>query len=110
MRRVSATSLLAAARARAGAGAAGRGARAEVEPEPINDSDGYTPPAEGSGAPSPLSINGYVDVGFAHAQGDGTSFAPGDTRLPPDYGVDTFAPAVNSRGDVASTDPGPGRT
>jgi len=82
----------------------------DAEPEPINDSEGYTPPTEGSGAPSALSINGYVDVGFAHAQGDGTSFAPGDTRVPLDYGVDTFAPAVNSRGDVASTDPGPGRT
>ena len=82
----------------------------DAEPEPVNDSEGYTPPTEGSGAPSPLSINGYVDVGFAHAQGDGTSFAPGDTRVPLDYGVDTFAPAVNSRGDVASTDPGPGRT
>jgi hypothetical protein len=80
------------------------------ESEPINDSEGYTPPAEGVGAPSPLSINGYVDVGFARAQGDGTSFAPGDTRVPLDYGVDTFAPAVNSRGEAASTDPGPGRT
>ena len=28
--------------------------------------------------------------------------------MPADYGVDTFAPAVNSRGDVASTDSGPG--
>jgi hypothetical protein len=80
------------------------------EPEPINDSEGYTPPAEGAGAPAPFSINGYVDVGFAKAQGDGTSFAPGDTRVPLDYGVDGFAPAVNSRGDAASTDPGPGRT
>ena len=83
---------------------------AELEPEPINDSEGYTPPPEGAGAPSALSINGYVDVGFARAQGDGTSFAPGDTRVPLDYGVDGFAPAVNSRGDAASTDPGPGRT
>ena len=80
------------------------------EPEPINDSEGYTPPPEGAGAPAPFSINGYVDVGFAKAQGDGTSFAPGDTRVPLDYGVDGFAPAVNSRGDAASTDPGPGRT
>ncbi|HEY7375890.1 MAG TPA: hypothetical protein VIF57_27270 [Polyangia bacterium] len=80
------------------------------EPEPINDSEGYTPPPEGAGAPAPLSINGYVDVGFAKAQGDGTSFAPGDTRVPLDYGVDGFAPAVNARGDAASTDPGPGRT
>jgi hypothetical protein len=69
-----------------------------------NDSDGYTPPAEGPGAPPSVVVGGYVDVGFARAQGDGTSFAPGDTRLPADYGVDTFATAVNSRGDVASTD------
>ncbi len=51
-------------------------------------------------------MSGYVDLGFAHAQGDGTSFPAGDTRLPADYGVDTFATAVNSRGDVASTDAG----
>jgi hypothetical protein len=70
------------------------------EPEPINDSDGYTPPSDAAPA---FSINGYVDVGFAKAQGDGTSFAPGDQSVPADYGVDTFAPAVNSRGDVAST-------
>jgi hypothetical protein len=76
------------------------------EAEPVNDSDGYTPPPEGPGAPSSLAINGYVDVGFAHAGGNGTSFPPGDLRLPADYGVDTFAPAVNSRGDVASNDPG----
>ncbi len=81
----------------------------EAEPEPINDSEGYTPPPDGSGVGA-LSINGYIDVGFAHAQGDGTSFAPNDTRVPLDYGVDGFAPAVNSRGDAASTDPGPGRT
>jgi hypothetical protein len=79
------------------------------EAEPINDSDGYTPAAGEGAGPSPLSINGYVDVGFARAQGDGTSFAPGDTRVPLDYGVDGFAPAVNSRGDAASTDPGPNR-
>ncbi len=75
----------------------------ESEPEPINDSDGYTPAVEGAGAPSPLSIDGYIDVGFAKAQGNGTSFAPNDQSIPADYGVDTFAPAVNSRGDVAST-------
>jgi len=75
----------------------------EPEPEPINDSEGYTPAVEGAGAPSPLSIDGYIDVGFAKAQGDGTSFAPNDQSIPADYGVDTFAPAVNSRGDVAST-------
>jgi hypothetical protein len=85
---------------------AARADEAEPTGEPINDSEGYTPPPE---ATSALSINGYVDVGFAKAQGDGTSFAPGDTRVPLDYGVDGFAPAVNSRGDAASTDPGPGR-
>ena len=70
-----------------------------------NEAEGYSPP-EAIAAPSPLTISGYVDVGFAKAQGDGTSFPPGDTRLPADYGVDTFAPAVNSRGDVASIDSG----
>ncbi|HXU62147.1 MAG TPA: hypothetical protein VN962_10620 [Polyangia bacterium] len=78
----------------------------EAADEAANDSPGYTPPAEGPGAPPPLTINGYVDVGFAKAQGNGTSFAPGDGRVPADYGVDPFAPAVNARGDVASTDAG----
>jgi hypothetical protein len=84
-------------------------ARAQTPPaeaEQVNDSDGYTPPVEGAGAPPAVTVGGYVDVGFAHAGGDGTSFAPGDVRVPADYGVDTFAPAVNSRGDVASTDSG----
>ena len=53
---------------------------------------------------APLRILGYVDLGWAKAGGDGTSFAPADLRVPADYGVDPFAPAVNSRGDVASTD------
>jgi hypothetical protein len=53
-----------------------------------------------------LALDGYVDVGFADAQGDGTSFAPGDTRVPADYVADGFATAVNSRGDVASTSAG----
>jgi hypothetical protein len=79
------------------------GARA-AEPGPENDSDGYTPPVDGPGAPPALVVGGYIDVGFAHADGDGTSFPPGDLRLPADYGVDAFAPAVNSRGDVASND------
>jgi hypothetical protein len=70
-----------------------------------NESDGYTPP-DGTAAASPLQMDGYIDVGFAHAQGDGTSFPAGSTRLPADYAVDTFAPAVNSRGEVASTDAG----
>jgi hypothetical protein len=78
----------------------------EPEAAPLNDSDGYTPAPEGGAAPAPLTVNGYIDVGFAKAQGNGTSFAPGDQRVPVDYGVDPFAPAVNSRGDVASTDAG----
>jgi hypothetical protein len=75
----------------------------EPEAAPLNDSDGYTPAPEGGAAPAPLTVNGYIDVGFAKAQGNGTSFAPNDQSIPADYGVDTFAPAVNSRGDVAST-------
>jgi len=50
-----------------------------------------------------FSVNGFVDLGYVDAEGDGTSFAPGDTRVPADYGVDAFAPAVNSFGDAAST-------
>ncbi|MGC4114241.1 MAG: hypothetical protein QM765_06405 [Myxococcales bacterium] len=74
-----------------------------VEPEAAeqSDSQGYTPPA--GSAPS-LALHGYVDIGLAKATGDGTSFRPGDTVIPADYEVDTFAPMVNSRGDVASTD------
>jgi len=64
--------------------------------------DGYTP-ADAAAIEPALRIMGYVDFGWAKAGGDGTSFAPNDERLPADYGVDTFAPAVNSRGDVAST-------
>jgi hypothetical protein len=70
-----------------------------------NDSPGYSPPTAAP-AESALHINGYVDVGFAKAQGNGTSFSALDTAVPADYGVDTFAPAVNSRGDVASIDSG----
>jgi hypothetical protein len=72
------------------------------EPSQNEDVSGFVAP---EGGPR-LEMNGYVDVGFADAQGDGTSFAPGDERLPADYGVDAFAPAVNSRGDVASNDTG----
>jgi len=54
----------------------------------------------------PLTLMGYVDFGFADAGGNGTSYPAGDNRVPADYGVDTFAPAVNSRGDVASIDAG----
>jgi hypothetical protein len=67
--------------------------------------DGYTPPDAAAIQPA-LRIMGYVDLGWAKAGGDGTSFSPTDQRIPADYGVDTFAPAVNSRGDVASTNAG----
>jgi hypothetical protein len=75
-------------------------ARAQ-EPE-ATETDGYTPAEAAPG----WAWTGYIDLGFAKAQGDGTSFSPDDTRLPADYGVDPFATAVNSRGDVASTDSG----
>jgi len=77
---------------------------AEVASE--NDSPGYSPsePAGSGPGASALHVNGYVDVGFAKAQGDGTSFSSDDAPVPADYGVDAFATAVNSRGDVASTD------
>ncbi len=69
-----------------------------------NGGDGYTPPQPT--VLQALRFTGYVDVGFAAAQGNGSSFAMGDFRVPADYGVDAFAPAVNSRGEVASTDSG----
>ncbi len=53
-----------------------------------------------------LRLTGYIDVGLVKATGNGTSFSAYDTRSPLDYGVDAFAPAVNSRGEVASTDTG----
>jgi hypothetical protein len=74
----------------------------DPEPEEEVREEASAPPP----APAPLVITGYVDVGFAKAQGNGTSFRPGDTRLPVDYGVDPFATAVNSRGEAASTDTG----
>ncbi|HEY0705304.1 MAG TPA: hypothetical protein VGG33_00815 [Polyangia bacterium] len=84
---------------------------APVSPSPPAPEDedqealGFVLPATAEVTP-PLVLMGYVDVGFAAAEGDGTSYPAGDTRLPADYGVDPFAPAVNSRGDVASTDAG----
>lgn len=63
--------------------------------------DGYTPD---EAKEETLRFTGYIDVGLVKATGNGTSFSPGDTRTPLDYGVDAFAPAVNSRGEVASTD------
>jgi len=83
-------------------------ARRAAPPEPADAAaDSYTPPPQsgaGAASTSGLSIGGYADIGFARAKGDGTSFPVNDTRIPADYGVDAFAPAINSRGDVASTD------
>ena len=87
---------LAPVRARADAPASPDAGQAEL-------TAGYTPPAD---AESPLTVQGYVDLGFAHATGNGSSFPANDTTLPLDYGEDAFAPAVNARGDVASTDTG----
>jgi hypothetical protein len=61
---------------------------------------------DGSVSAPPFILMGYVDVGFARARGDGTSFPFGDKRAELDYHTDPFAPAVNSRGDVASIDSG----
>jgi hypothetical protein len=80
-------------------------AAAADEQDEDEGSAGFVLPATTEVAP-PLVFMGYVDIGFAAAEGDGTSYPAEDTRLPADYGVDTFAPAVNSRGDVASTNAG----
>jgi hypothetical protein len=76
---------------------------AEAEGQGEEEPEGFILPPTTQVAP-PLVFMGYLDVGFADAEGNGTSYPRIDTRLPADYGVDTFAPAVNSRGDVASTD------
>ncbi len=84
-------------------------AEPEAEPAPAEEA----PAAPPSNA-SPLVITGYVDFGFAKAQGDGTSFPTSYRVLPPpgpaDYYVDGFAPAVNSRGEAASTAAPPGNS
>jgi hypothetical protein len=95
----------------AGAAAPGSGPGADATADEAPPPDEEPTPEEAAAPPPPASapplvVTGYVDVGYAKAQGDGTSFLPGDTRAPADYGVDTFAPAVNSRGEVASTDAG----
>lgn len=74
----------------------------QADEEADNGSDGFTPTQEV--AHETLRLTGYVDVGFAVAGGNGSSFAENDTRIPAEYGVDAFAPAVNSRGEVASVD------
>jgi len=67
----------------------------------VDPGEGYTPD-EDRGGTEVLRFTGYVDVGFARATGNGSSFLAADTRAPLDYGVDAFAPMVNSRGEVAS--------
>src|SRR4029079_12841223 len=80
---------------------------AAAEVAPPDEEIAIEEPATGaSPQAAPLVGTGYVDVGFAKAQANGTSFHPADNRSPLDYGVDPFAPAVNARGEVASTDPG----
>ena len=74
-----------------------------VEEVPVVDEgEGYSP--DESKVEDALRFTGYFDVGFVKATGNGTSFAPNDHRAPLDYGSDAFAPAVNARGEVASTD------
>src|SRR5207253_9066598 len=70
-------------------------ARAQEDPfEPGDDHhEGFTLPPGAVDAP-PLSIMGYIDVGFARAGGNGSSFVTGDQRPEPDYMSDPFAPAV----------------
>jgi hypothetical protein len=79
--------------------------REEDDQDAGAETEGFVLPAGVETAPA-LALIGYLDFGFANAGGDGTSYPPGDNRIPADYGVDTFAPAVNSRGDVASIDAG----
>ena len=87
-------------------------ATAPAEPKSDTDEDDDETETQGFVLPSgtqivpPLTLMGYVDFGFADVGGNGTSFPPGDNRVPADYGVDTFATAVNSRGDAASIDTG----
>lgn len=83
---------------------------ADEEPADAVEEAGYLAPSAGwsepVGAKPALEIHGYLDVGAAQAQGDGTSWHAREERLPVDYAADPFATAVNSRGDVASADPG----
>ncbi|HVV53205.1 MAG TPA: hypothetical protein VHO06_26340 [Polyangia bacterium] len=83
---------------------------AEEAPPALEPPEEVTPPPP-SNVP-PLVVTGYVDVGFAKAQGNGTSFPasyiPPDPTQPADYYVDPFAPAVNSRGEAASIAAPPG--
>jgi hypothetical protein len=81
--------------------AAPAAAQAQAEAVEVEPGEGYSP--DEAQAHETLRFTGYFDVGFAKATGNGSSFSDRDTRVPLDYGVDPFATAVNSRGDVAST-------
>lgn len=85
---------------------AASGARADEDVIDVVPEDeatqGFSP--DEAQAQEPLRFTGYLDVGFAKATGNGSSFLADDLRVPLDYGNDAFAPAVNSRGEVASTD------
>jgi hypothetical protein len=85
-------------------GALARGEEPAPDEADQNGSTGYSPPQPT--VQQALRISGYVDVGFAVAQGNGSSFAPNDYRVPADYASDPFQPMVNSLGEVASTDSG----
>jgi hypothetical protein len=79
----------------------------ESPPAPEPAAEEVTPPPP-SNTP-PLVVTGYVDVGFARAQGNGTSFPSNFMPAGPiDYYADPFAPAINSRGEVASVAGPPG--
>lgn len=82
--------------------AEGPGSEEVVEVPEDDAPQGYTP--DEAQAAEPVRLTGYLDVGFAKATGNGSSFLATDERAPLDYGNDAFAPAVNSRGEVASTE------
>ena len=58
---------------------------AAAEVAPPDEEIAIEEPATGaSPQAAPLVVTGYVDVGFAKAQGNGTSFHPADNRSPLD--------------------------
>ena len=59
--------------------AAGAAAQHPGVESPNQDVGGYTPGT----APPVVELGGYLDVGFAEAQGDGTSFHPADRACRP---------------------------
>jgi hypothetical protein len=90
----------AAAQPGAGAGDVAAGDEYPAAADANAEVPGFVPPLD----PPAFALGGFVDVGFADATGNGTSFHADDDRLPIDYVADAFATAVNSRGEVASID------